>query len=118
MLTTSAVLAIIMAIGCAAVAILGSWQQGAGGEAFGLAIVLVGSAIIALVTHRLRYLAAGWGLFLGVWLIAVELLLVLPMRSKGVVMQDKTITLVIVVAVTAVALVGLTFALIAPSQDR
>jgi hypothetical protein len=62
-------------------------------------------------------LVAGWGLFLGVWLTVVELFLLLPMRSKGVVMQDKTIALAGIAAVTVLAVAGLVLALIAPAQD-
>ncbi|HEX3945782.1 MAG TPA: hypothetical protein VHW69_17030 [Rhizomicrobium sp.] len=54
---------------------------------------------------------------MGVWLTVVELFLLLPMRSKGVVMQDKTIALAGIAAVTVLAVAGLVLALIAPAQD-
>ncbi|MGA9794588.1 MAG: hypothetical protein WBQ17_03535 [Rhizomicrobium sp.] len=114
---TSAVLAILVAIGCAIVAFFVNWREGPGIEAAGLAVALFGSAVIALVAHRLRYLAASWGLFIGIWVIVIEFLVLQPMRSKGIVVQDKALTLTAVAAVTALALIGLVLALIAPAQD-
>jgi hypothetical protein len=113
----SAVLAILVAIGCAVVAFFVNWREGPGIEAAGLAIALLVSAIIALFAYRLRYLSASWGLFLGVWIIAIEFLVLQPMRSKGVVIQDKSLTLGAVVTITVIALTGLVLALIAPAQD-
>jgi hypothetical protein len=95
------------------------WSEGIGAEAFGLGFLLLVAALVAWRTQRFRYLSATWGLFLGIWVVVLELLFSVLIGNGHAQVVDNTASYssIAVIAVTVVAVAGLILSLIARGRD-
>jgi len=101
-------------------ATLGNWAEGPAPELGGVGALFLISAGVAWKTNRFRYLTATWGLAFGFWIVALELFASLFAHGSDArtrIADTSAYDLVSIVAISALALLGLVSSLVAPARD-